>query len=132
MKLTALHIPLQNIMAERSRNIPQNFDFSNHEVSNIQKALKDETFVKLLADYAKELSDPATKARYEAEIAEYEGERGYSVTFLHPKSGYVIKETVAKPLIQGVNEFKKAERWSKFEEKFIKMNAKGLFQHLMT
>ena len=117
MKLTALHIPLQNIMAERSRNIPQNFDFSNHEVSNIQKALKDETFVKLLADYAKELSDPATKARYEAEIAEYEGERGYSVTFLHPKSGYVIKETVAKHLIQGVIESeegrKKVKIWRK-------------------
>ena len=86
-------------MAERSRNNPSNFDFNETEVSNIQRALKDETFVKLLADYAKELGDPATKARYEAEISQFESERGYEVSFLHPKPGYVLKESCSKHAI---------------------------------
>ena len=47
--------------------------------------------MKLLADYAAELADPANKARYEAEIAALEAERGYEVAFVHPQPGYVIK-----------------------------------------
>merc|ERR1719391_823907 len=79
-------------MAVPERNIPsKNFDFKPDEVSKIQRALKDEKFVKLLADYAKELADPATKAHYEAEIRQLEDERGYAVTFLHPAPGYVLK-----------------------------------------
>ena len=78
-------------MAARSRNTQENFDFTENEVSKIQKALKDETFVKLLADYARELNDPKTKERYEAEITQLEIERGFNVTFVHPTPGYVLK-----------------------------------------
>jgi len=66
-------------------------DLSKKELSNIQSALKDETFVKLLAEYARELNDPENKKKYEAEIAQLEAERGYDVAFVHPQPGYVIK-----------------------------------------
>jgi len=53
--------------------------------------MKDEEFVKLLTEYAEEIKDPANKARYEAEIAQMEEERGMSVVFINPKPGHVLK-----------------------------------------
>ena len=78
-------------MAEPSRTSRKDFNLTKSEVDKLQNALKDENFVKLLTDYARELSDPAKKAEYEREIAELERERGYDVSFIHPKPGYVIK-----------------------------------------
>jgi len=78
-------------MAAATKNKPANFDLTRSEVDNIQKALKDQTFVSLLTDYAKELNDPATKARYEAEIKQFERERGFDVSFVHPRPAYTIK-----------------------------------------
>ena len=73
------------------KNHKNGFNLSRAEVDRLESALKDETFVKLLTDYARELADPAKKAVYEAEIAQLEAERGYDVSFIHPKPGYVIK-----------------------------------------
>ena len=74
-----------------NKNNKKDFDLTRAEVDRLEKALKDETFVKLLTDYARDLADPVKKAEYEREIAVLEQERGYDVSFVHPKPGYVIK-----------------------------------------
>jgi len=81
----------QNIMATHPRNTNSTIDLTKNEISRIEKALKDEEFVKLLGDYANEINDPENKKRYEAEITQMEKERGMSVIFINPKPGYVIK-----------------------------------------
>ncbi|XP_054470360.1 protein kintoun [Anoplopoma fimbria] len=54
------------------------------EVDRLTKALRDETFGKMLRDYAHELSDPENKKRYEEEIKVLEQERGNTIEFIHP------------------------------------------------
>ncbi len=49
--------------------------------------------MRLLGEYARELADPDNRRRYEADIAALERERGYAVTFLNPRPGYVVKVT---------------------------------------
>ena len=79
------------MMAVHPGRTPSKIDLSKDEISKISKALKDEEFVKLLSDYAKELHDPENKKRYEAEIAAMEAQRGCAVTFINPTPGYVVK-----------------------------------------
>jgi dynein assembly factor 2 len=67
------------------------FSFTHAEIDRIRAAVKDEEFVRLLGQYARELSDPESRRRYEADIAALESEHGYQVTFLKPRPGYVIK-----------------------------------------
>jgi len=81
----------QNIMATHSSNTNSKIDLTKNEISRIEKALKDEEFVKLLGEYANEINDPENKKRYESEITQIERERGMSVIFINPKPGYVIK-----------------------------------------
>ena len=83
--------PSQNMMAVQPDRTPSKIDLSQNEMNRIAKALKDEEFVKLLGDYAKEIHDPENKARYETEIAAMEAQRGCAVTFINPTPGYVIK-----------------------------------------
>ena len=79
------------MMAVQPDRTPSKIDLSQNEISRIAKALKDDEFVKLLGDYAKEIHDPENKARYETEIAAMEAQRGCAVTFINPTPGYVIK-----------------------------------------
>ncbi|CAH1791376.1 unnamed protein product [Owenia fusiformis] len=72
----------------------KNLDVTKEEIDRITKSLKDEEFRKLFVEYAEELSDPETRRKYEAEIAQMESERGMDVQFVHPQPGYVIKTTV--------------------------------------
>lgn len=61
----------------------------------IQEAMKNKQFRDLLADYCEEVRDPANQAIYQKEMTQLEKERGYDVTFINPKGGYVIKTSVA-------------------------------------
>lgn len=61
----------------------------------IQEAMKNKQFRDLLADYCEEVRDPANQAIYQQEMTQLEKERGYDVTFINPKGGYVIKTSVA-------------------------------------
>ncbi|XP_028172629.1 protein kintoun [Ostrinia furnacalis] len=61
----------------------------------IQEAMKNKKFRDLLADYCEEVRDPANQAIYQQEMTQLEKERGYDVTFINPKGGYVIKTSVA-------------------------------------
>jgi len=70
------------------------FRFSHLELDRIRSAVKDEEFVRLLGEYARELADPENRRRYEADIAALERERGYGVTFLNPRPGHVVKVRV--------------------------------------
>jgi dynein assembly factor 2 len=86
-----------NTVRQLHQKQPQNnnddFRFSPLELDRIRSAVKDEEFVRLLGEYARELADPENRRRYEADIAALERERGYAVTFLNPRPGYVVKVT---------------------------------------
>ncbi|XP_045491852.1 protein kintoun [Colias croceus] len=61
----------------------------------IQDAMKNKKFRDLLGEYCEEIRDPANQAVYQKEMTQLEKERGYDVTFINPKGGYVIKTSVA-------------------------------------
>lgn len=72
----------------------EDLDLSTDEVKRLGEALKDETFRKMLVEYAEEISNPENRRKAEEEIAIMENERGMSVQFIHPEPGYVLKTTV--------------------------------------
>lgn len=100
------------------------------EVDRLTKALKDEKFGEMLRDYARELSDPENKRRYEEEIKLLEQERGNTIDFIHPKPfrslrtsvngkqkcfiNICVSEHIGKPACQrGVSEGgRRGQRWS--------------------
>ncbi|XP_045519060.1 protein kintoun [Pieris brassicae] len=61
----------------------------------LQDAMKHKKFRDLLTEYCEEIRDPANQAVYQKEMTQLEKERGYDVTFINPKGGYVIKTSVA-------------------------------------
>lgn len=65
------------------------------DLEAIQDAMKTQKFRDLLAEYCEEIRDPANQALYQQEMTQLEKERGYDVTFINPKGGYVIKTSVA-------------------------------------
>lgn len=65
------------------------------DLEAIQDAMKTKKFRDLLAEYCEEIRDPANQALYQQEMTQLEKERGYDVTFINPKGGYVIKTSVA-------------------------------------
>lgn len=69
--------------------------FSRSDLEAIQDALKNKKFRELLTEYCEEVRDPANQALYQKEMTQFEKERGYDVTFINPKGGYVIKTSVA-------------------------------------
>ncbi|XP_022819589.1 protein kintoun isoform X1 [Spodoptera litura] len=68
---------------------------TREDLETIQDAMKTKKFRDLLADYCEEIRDPANIELYQKEMTQLEKERGYDVTFLNPKGGYVIKTSVA-------------------------------------
>ncbi|KAG5265535.1 hypothetical protein AALO_G00243550 [Alosa alosa] len=74
----------------------QEMDLTSDEISRLSKALKDETFRKMLHEYAEEISNPENKNKYEEEIKLLEKERGMDVQFLHPKPFRVLKTSDGK------------------------------------
>lgn len=68
---------------------------TREDLENFQDALKNKKFRDLLVDYCEEIRDPANQALYQKEMTQLEKERGYDVTFINPKGGYVIKTSVA-------------------------------------
>lgn len=68
---------------------------SRTDLESIQEAMKQKKFRDLLAEYCEEIRDPANQAIYQKEMTQLEKERGYDVTFINPKGGYVIKTSVA-------------------------------------
>ncbi|CAG5115869.1 unnamed protein product [Candidula unifasciata] len=77
-----------------SSKVLEDLDLSTDEVKRLGEALKDETFRKMLVEYAEEISNPENRRKAEEEIAIMENERGMSVQFIHPEPGYVLKTTV--------------------------------------
>eukprot|EP00039_Didymoeca_costata_P012055 m.172497 g.172497 ORF g.172497 m.172497 type:complete len:713 (+) comp15370_c0_seq6:134-2272(+) len=64
---------------------------TTEEMQSIGKAMQDPKFRELLAEYAKEISDPANKQKYEEEIRQMEAEQGNDVKFVNPEPGFVVK-----------------------------------------
>ena len=77
-------------MATQRKNI-SNMSVTKSELNRLVDALKHDEFRALLADYAKEVSDPINRQQYEREFTKMEGERGNRCVFLHPKPGFVVK-----------------------------------------
>lgn len=65
------------------------------DLENIQEAMKSKKFREMFVEYCEEVRDPANQALYQEEMTKLEKERGYDVTFINPKGGYVIKTSVA-------------------------------------
>lgn len=76
---------------------PRNEDsqLTRTDLENIEDAMKQKKFRDLLNDYCDEIRDPANQALYQKEMVQLEKERGYDITFINPKGGYVIKTSVA-------------------------------------
>ncbi|XP_067847940.1 protein kintoun isoform X2 [Heptranchias perlo] len=72
----------------------EELDMTRDEVDRFTKAFKDETFRKMLSEYAEEISNPENKKKYEEEITQLEKERGVDIKFVHPNPGYVLKTSV--------------------------------------
>ena len=64
------------------------------EVEAIGHALRQPEFRAMLAEYAKEVSDPENQKLFREEMSELEAQRGFMATFLQPQPGYVIKTRV--------------------------------------
>lgn len=75
-------------------NTWKDLEITRAELDNIQEALKNKEFRKLLVEYCDELTDPASRKKYQEEITQLEKERGVDVTFIDPKPGYVIKTSI--------------------------------------
>ncbi|XP_068747684.1 protein kintoun-like [Montipora capricornis] len=71
----------------------KDFKMTKEELDKFEKAMKDEEFRKLLAEYAKEISDPENKKKYEEEITQMEKMKGMDIKFVNPEDGYVVKTT---------------------------------------
>lgn len=69
----------------------RNLDLTTDEVDRFTKAFKSDEFRGLFAEYCKEISDPENRRIYEAELKQFEAERGIDVTFITPEPGFVIK-----------------------------------------
>ncbi|GBP28336.1 Protein kintoun [Eumeta japonica] len=65
------------------------------DIEILEDAMKNKQFRELLVEYCEEVRDPANQALYQKEMTELEKERGYDITFINPKEGYVIKTSVA-------------------------------------
>ncbi|KAK2562409.1 Protein kintoun, partial [Acropora cervicornis] len=91
------------------------------ELDKFEKAMKDEEFRKLLVEYAKEISDPENKKKYEEEITQMEKMRGMDVKFVNPVDGYVVKTTDSstgvKAFINICSNHHIAKAWSQFAER---------------
>lgn len=72
-------------------NTTEEFQITDDEARRLKDALKNKEFMDLLIDYAKEISDPVNKKKYEEEIIAMEKQRGQDVRLLKPQSGFVIK-----------------------------------------
>ncbi|XP_034419078.1 protein kintoun [Cyclopterus lumpus] len=72
----------------------KDLNMTAEEVDRLTKALKDEKFGEMLRDYARELSDPENKKRYEEEIKLLEQERGNTIEFIHPKPFRSLRTSV--------------------------------------
>ncbi|KAI8826164.1 pre-RNA processing PIH1/Nop17-domain-containing protein [Fimicolochytrium jonesii] len=69
----------------------EKLDISPAEFEKIQESLKNKEFRDLFMDYVNEISDPANRELYEAELTQLESERGNNVRFITPTPGHVLK-----------------------------------------
>ncbi|CAB4017983.1 Hypothetical predicted protein, partial [Paramuricea clavata] len=69
-------------------------NMTEEEMERFEKAMKSEEFRKMFAEYAKEISDPENRKKYEEEIAQLEAERGMDVKFINPQDGFVVKTSI--------------------------------------
>lgn len=65
------------------------------DLETIQDAMKNKKFRDMLVEYCEEVRDPANQAIFQKEMIQLEKERGFDITFINPKGGYVIKTSVA-------------------------------------
>ncbi|KAJ2952846.1 hypothetical protein O0L34_g7211 [Tuta absoluta] len=73
----------------------EDIQLSRIDLETIQDAMKQKKFRDMFKDYFDEVRDPANQAKFQEEMTQLEKERGYDVTFINPKGGYVIKTSVA-------------------------------------
>ncbi|KAI9137227.1 pre-RNA processing PIH1/Nop17-domain-containing protein [Paraphysoderma sedebokerense] len=70
-------------------------NLTQQEAEQFEKAFQNDEFKQLFTEYLKEVQDPAVKAKYEAEIAQLEAERGNHIRWVKPTPGFVMKTNYA-------------------------------------
>ena len=63
------------------------------EIVKLHSALADPEFRRLLVRLAEDVNHPESKRIYRDEVAQMERERGFDVTFVEVKPGFVVKTT---------------------------------------
>jgi len=76
-----------------SKSTLEDLALSQDEVDRLKKCMQDKEFRRLFEEYAREISDPENKKKYEEEITQAESSKGVDVKFLFPYAGHVIKTT---------------------------------------
>lgn len=69
-------------------------DLTVEEMDRLGNAFKQERFRELFFEYARELSDPENKRRYEEEIKILEQDRGNTIEFIHPEPVKALRTCV--------------------------------------
>lgn len=72
----------------------EELNVTSEELQRFKAAFQDARFRELFAQYAKEISDPENRRRYEQEISEMERERGMDIQFIHPEPDHVLQTSV--------------------------------------
>lgn len=72
----------------------RNLDLTTDELDRFTKAFKSDKFRRLFAEYCQEISDPENRRIYEAELKQFEAERGIDAIFITPEPGFVVKSIV--------------------------------------
>ncbi|XP_037690886.1 protein kintoun isoform X2 [Choloepus didactylus] len=82
-------------MAKPGASSPlEDLDLSGDEVQRLTTAFQDPEFRRIFSEYAKEITDPENRRRYEAEVTALERERGVEVRFVHPEPGHVLRTSL--------------------------------------
>ncbi|KAI9159298.1 hypothetical protein H9P43_008638 [Blastocladiella emersonii ATCC 22665] len=71
----------------------EEFELTPEEIEKFSTAFKDPQFRDLFREYMDEISDPANRARYEAELAELECERGHTIRWVRPTPQFALRTT---------------------------------------
>ncbi len=66
-------------------------DITPQEMQRLSEALKNEEFKSMFLDYVNEISDPANRNLYEAELKALEAEQGRDLTFVNPEPHFTVK-----------------------------------------
>ena len=98
-KMTGAALPASDEASASQKNSLDKLNLSDEEVGRFEKAFKDDEFMRLFEEYAKDIQDPATRAETNAYLQQLEGsgqlEQAYGAgtQLITPEPAFVVKTT---------------------------------------